>query len=291
VADRLGRDDLILCSGTVPLAPFRDYVAAASSAGFQGISMWGRDYRRAHAEGLTDADLRPFLDDHGLAVGELDGVGQWFPGSAGLAPPVEGEEADSFFGFSEQDLYAIADVVGARSVNAVEVYGMRCEPEQAAEAFGALCDRAAEHGLLVHIEYLPWSGIPNAAAAWEVVRLADRPNGGVLVDSWHHFRGASTDAMLRDIPGARVTGIQLNDAPAEAEADPVEECLRRRLVPGEGAIDLAGLLRALDEQGVAAPIGVEVMSDALNALPVKEVAQRVADATRAMLDQARGAHQ
>src|SRR5436190_2077322 len=117
VADRLGRDDLILCSGTAPLAPFRDYVAAASAAGFQGISMWGRDYRRALSEGLTDADLRPFLDEHGLAVGELDGVGQWFPGAAGLAPPVEGEEADSFFGFSEQDLYAIADVVGARSRN------------------------------------------------------------------------------------------------------------------------------------------------------------------------------
>src|SRR5438067_13111831 len=201
VADRLGRDDLILCSGTVPHAPFRDYVAAASAAGFQGISMWGRDYRRARAEGLSDADLLPFLDDHGLAVAELDGVGQWWPGSAGMAPPVEGEEADSFFAFSEQDMYDIADAVGARSINAVEVYSQTDVPiDAAAEAFGALCDRAAEHGLLVHIEYLPWSAIPNPRTAGEIVRLADRPNGGLLVDSWHHFRSGADDDGLRAIP-------------------------------------------------------------------------------------------
>jgi sugar phosphate isomerase/epimerase len=284
----LGANDLVLCSGTVPDAGFRERVEAAAAAGFSAISLWGRDYRRAQSEGLSDADMRALLEANGLVVAELDGVGQWLPGSAGLAPPVEGDEADSFFAFSEQDLYAIADAVGARSLNAVEVYGTRYEPDEAAAAFAELCDRAAEHALLVHLEYLPWSGIPDARAAGEIVRLADRPNGGVLVDSWHHFRSGGDDDALRAIPGARIVGIQLNDAPAAAEADPVDECLHRRLVPGEGDIDLVGLVRLLDAAGVDAPVGIEVMSDEINALPVKEAARRVGDATRSVLATARG---
>jgi sugar phosphate isomerase/epimerase len=284
----LGANDLVLCSGTVPDAGFRERVEAAAAAGFSAISLWGRDYRRAQSEGLSDADMRALLDANGLAVAELDGVGQWLPGSAGLAPPVEGDEADSFFAFSEQDLYAIADAVGARSLNAVEVYGMHYEPDDAAAAFASLCDRAAGHGLLVHLEYLPWSGIPDARAAGEIVRLAGCPNGGVLVDSWHHFRSGGDDDALRAIPGDRIVGIQLNDAPATAEADPVDECLHRRLVPGEGDIDLVGLIRLLDAAGVDAPVGIEVMSDEINALPVKEAARRVGDATRSVLAAARG---
>ena len=230
----LGANDLVLCSGTVPDAGFRERVEAAAAAGFSAISLWGRDYRRARSEGLSDADMRALLEANGLAVAELDGVGQWLPGSAGLAPPVEGDEADSFFAFSEQDLYAIADAVGARSLNAVEVYGTHFEPDEAAAAFAALCDRAAEHGLLVHLEYLPWSGIPDARAAGEVVRLADRPNGGVLVDSWHHFRSGGNDDALRAIPGSRIVGIQLNDAPREGRSRPGRRmpaptaCPRRR---------------------------------------------------------------
>jgi sugar phosphate isomerase/epimerase len=82
--------------------------------------------------------------------------------------------------------------------------------------------------------------------------------------------------------------VQLNDAPAKAEANLVDETMHRRLVPGEGAIDLVGLVRLLDAGGSRAPIGVECFSDELNALPAAEVARRVGDATRAVLAEARG---
>ena len=284
----LGRDDLVLCAATIPDAGFKERVEAAAAAGYSAISLWGRDYRRGQTDGLSDADMRSLLDDHGLAVAELDGVGQWWPGAAGLAPPVEGEEADSFFAFTEQDMYAIADAVGARSINAVEVYSATDVPlDDAAQEFAALCDRAAEHGLLVHIEFLPWSAIPNATTAWEVVRRADRPNGGLLIDSWHHFRSGSDNDALRAVPGDRIFGVQLNDAPAQPEDDLVDECLHRRLVPGEGAIDLTGLVRLLDDIGSDAPIGIEVMSDEIFGLPTKEAATRVGDATRETLAAAR----
>jgi sugar phosphate isomerase/epimerase len=155
-----------------------------------------------------------------------------------------------------------------------------------AERFAGICDRAAEHGLLLAIEFLPWTQIPDAATAWEIARQAGRPNGGVLIDAWHYFRGAADPDQLRAIPPDHVVVIQLDDA-GPAEGDAWEDTIRRRLLPGEGEFDLAGLLRLLDDIGVTAPISVEIMSDQLSGLPAVEVARRAHDAATTVLSRAR----
>ena len=126
----------------------------------------------------------------------------------------------------------------ARSLNAVDVFGGSWSLDEAAAAFAGLCDRAAEHGLLVHLEFLPWSRIPDLATAWEVVRAADRPNGGLMLDAWHYFRSKPDGALLRSIPGASILGVQLCDAPAVPEPEPLQATLHERLLPGDGDLDL-----------------------------------------------------
>ena len=72
---KLAAGDLVLCSGTLPPAtPWSDRLAAASAAGFRGISVWGRDHAAARRDGLSDADLRVQLDDRGLADAEIAAV-------------------------------------------------------------------------------------------------------------------------------------------------------------------------------------------------------------------------
>ena len=127
---------------------------------------------------------------------------------------------ERIFGFGERELFAVADAVGARSLNAVDVFGGTWSLDEAAAAFAGLCDRAAEHGLLVHLEFLPWSRIPDLATAWQVVRGADRPNGGLMLDAWHYFRSGPDGTLLRSIPGASILGVQLCDAPAAPEPKP-----------------------------------------------------------------------
>ena len=273
----------MLCSGTLPRATtFADRVAAAAAAGFAGISLWGRDYDAARAEGHRDADIRVMLDDHGLAVGELDPAWWWLPGAAEIGASLAGAaDTEGVFAYGETELFRIAETVGARSVNAVDVFGGEWDVAAAADAFAGLCDRAAEHGLLVHVEFLPWSRIPDVSTAWEIVRRADRPNGGVAIDAWHFARSGSTLADLASVPSDRVLGIQLDDGPTAAEPDLVTATLHERRLPGKGAFDLRSLCRAL--AGSPAPIGVEVFSDDLHALGPAEAARRAGDATRAVL--------
>jgi sugar phosphate isomerase/epimerase len=279
----LRSNDLVLCSGTIARhTPFRARIEAAAAAGYAAVSLWGRDYQSARDEGYSDADLVALLDDHGLVVAELDPVWWWTPGAAEFSIAPEFDPID-VFRFGEADLFRIAELFAARSLNAADVLGGDWGIADAAEAFAGLCDRAAEHGLLVHLEWLAWSRISDLTTALEVVTMADRPNGGLNVDTWHCARTGTSPADLRAIPGERILAIQVDDGPAQAEENLIEATLHSRLVPGEGAFDLRGYLGALRAIGAEAPIGIEVFSDELHALGPSEAARRALVATRALL--------
>jgi sugar phosphate isomerase/epimerase len=277
----LTSDDLVLCAGSALQTPFIERLGLAAASGFAGLSMWESDYVGARAEGYSDADLRGSLADHGLELAELDALTRWLPGEDGVV------QSDWTTSFEENDFYAVADALGARSINVVELGPRRTiSVDAAAEAFAGVCDRAREHGLLVHIEFLPWSSIPDIESAWEIVREAGRENGGVLLDTWHFLRSGGTPESLPAIPRDRVSAIQVSDAPAEAEPNVMEETMARRLLPGEGAARVRDVIDVLSAGGCTAPVGVEVFSTELAALPADQAIQRVAAATRAVLGRA-----
>src|SRR5690606_35843826 len=123
---------------------------------------------------------------------------------------------------------------------------------------------------------LPWSGIPNAAVALELVRRTGRANATVLVDTWHWFRGGADLAMLEALPGDRVGSLQINDAPRQAPDHPMLESMVDRRMPGEGDIPLVDVLRTLAAIGVSAPLGVEVFHARHAEMDATDVARRAA---------------
>jgi sugar phosphate isomerase/epimerase len=180
---------LVLAAQTLATTDdFAERVAATASAGFTAMGLRPEDYTRAREAGTSDAQLRDIIDDYGVSVDELSVLRNWARSGD------SGERSRR----SEDVFWAMAEALGGQYMMAVsEVDGTL---EEAAERFAGVCDRAAAHGLKVAVEFLPWTSIPDAATAWEIVRLADRRNGGVLVDSWHHFRGARDEAMLQALP-------------------------------------------------------------------------------------------
>jgi sugar phosphate isomerase/epimerase len=271
--EMLGPDDLVLHAGTLRKASVAEKCAAALAGGFRALTLYPEDVRRARAEGLGLADVKRLILDHGLVLADLDPLLRWLPDET--IPP-------GFAAATEPEFYAIAEAVGARSLNVAQGFGTRVDLDRAAEALAGVCDRAREHGLLITLEYLPWSGIPDAKTALSIVERTGRANATLMVDTWH-----TDDAQLRALPGARIGSVQLNDAPAEPAGDLVTETLSARLLPGEGAIPLVRWLRILDEVGSSAPIGVEVFSAALDALPPVEVGRRCGAAVRELISASR----
>jgi sugar phosphate isomerase/epimerase len=256
---------------------FDERVTAAAAAGYAGIGLYIHEYARLRdEEGRTAADINHQLADHGLVLSDIEVIGGW---------AADGEAAEQ--GRRDEELaYELADGAGCRYVQSIGPYSGTAE--QAGVAFAELCDRAGRHGLLVGIEWLPFTNIATAADTAEIVTVADRPNGGYCADIWHHRRGANDESMLRALPAERIFAVQMNDG-AQAGV-PLEEyradCLANRLPPGEGEFDCVGFVRLLAEMGVTCPISLEVCSTELWAAPASEAARRSADAMRAVLAEA-----
>jgi sugar phosphate isomerase/epimerase len=158
----------------------------------------------------------------------------------------------------------------------------RC-PRQLPPAAAIRCAQAAEHGLLVHIEYFPLSGISDLRTAFELARRSGAENGGVLVDTWHEVRGPSRCRLDLDVPGEAILAVQVNDVAATAWEDAGAEMMYGRLLPGEGAGAIAELLAELRSRGCTAPFAVEVYSDDLHARGPDTAARLCAGAMGKML--------
>ena len=120
--------------------------------------------------------------------------------------------------------------------------------------------------------------------------MAGRDNGGLCVDSWHHFRTGDTFAQLAGLAADRVVGVQIDDGSLRKVVDDYKtDCTSYRLVPGEGEFDLVGFVQSLDAAGVDVPFEVEVISLELDRLDPVDAARRMADGTREVLALARSA--
>jgi len=281
----LGPDDLTVAAPPFGHVPLLDRLPAFRDAGFKGLALMPTDVWTLEAQGMAAADIAGRIADHGLVVNEIDCTACWLP--AQRAKPAADELGELIHTLTPERVIETAARIGARSVQAVEISNVAVDPDAAAEAFAALCDKAAEHGLKAHIEFLPTGGIPDLASAWRIVEAAGRPNGGLTIDSWHLFRSGSTLDQLAQIPGERIFTVQINDAPATPQADLWEELMTGRLLPGQGSFDLIGLIRTLDAIGARTPISVEVFSAELASLPIADAARALADSSTAIIRQAR----
>lgn len=264
--------DLVLCLGAVGNASFAERVRAARVNGFAGISMWMSHYDEARAEGLSNAGMRAILDREGVVLAMLEYITAWAEGPANR-DAIEEETAR---------ICAIAEELGSDTVLAVTM-APSTDSAAAAEGLAIACDVAARHGQRLGVEFLPWTGIPDLATAWPIVRDAGRANAGLVLDAWHWFRSGPDPDLLRAIPGEKVIHLQISDAPADPEPNVVEETIGKRLLPGRGDIDLVDLLRILDETGRQGPTAVEVFSDWLRGHPIDEGARLAAEAARSVL--------
>lgn len=153
-----------------------------------------------------------------------------------------------------------------------------------ADRLGAISDLCGRHGMRAMLEFFPWTEVPSLGAAAAVVEAAGRPECGILVDTLHYARSDSTAEQFRGIPASRFPFVHVCDAPGGTfwtreqlfHAGRVE-----RLPPGEGGIDIKGILRHMPP---SIPVALEVPMTAVAAVQGEEaVALRVRQAAERLL--------
>lgn len=273
-------DDIgwVLWSATVGLdRPIAARIEAAIAAGFTRVSMSAEDVARAEEEGTPRQDLSRALRDAGLDV-VIDPVMGWYGG-----PALTG----GFGSIGVDDVLRMSEALPVVAMTAIGPFTPDEVPtNEIPERFAGFCDRAAAVGAVVQLEFMPFTAVTDLATAWRLVEDAGRPNGGVLFDTWHFFRGAADFEVLGRVPGERILGVQISDAPVEVRGNLGEDTFHR-LLPGDGSFDLLGAVRALDAIGALRWVGPEVLSPSTAAMPAAEAARLAGDRVRDLIAQAR----
>lgn len=273
-------NSLSLCWGSLEEADLPSLLAAASSAGFAGVTLNWALYLRARAAGLSDSDIGRALADHGLSVSNIDPLFNWLPGAMILP----GEDTISLCTqASKEDVFRLAHIAGTDLVNAPLGLAQPGSEQEIVDGFGALCTQAAAEGLRVSLEFMPFNAVADLATAQRIVAQAGQQNGGILFDCWHHHRSGGSPEDVLDIPAGQLFAVQLDDAAAEPMADVMEETLNYRCLPGEGCIDLATTVANLQTVGPEARWDVEVFSEPLRDLSLEARARRLYESTQSVL--------
>jgi sugar phosphate isomerase/epimerase len=163
-------------------------------------------------------------------------------------------------------------------LGARHVIGQLPDPdrERKVERFAELCDLAKASGLTVELEFPSWTETPDLAEATRVLRAVNRPNAGILIDTLHFARSGSSIEELRTLPREWFRFAHVCDAAAEIPATTaalIRTARAERLFPGEGGIDVRGILAALPE-GI--PYSLEIPRTTLASLVGEKECARLA---------------
>lgn len=172
--------------------------------------------------------------------------------------------------------------LGARHVL---VAGNDADESRLVANFTELADLAARVRLSLCIEPMPWTDVRDVRTALRVIEQSGARNAGVLIDAIHFDRIGSVPSELDVIPASRLPYVQLCDAPAERPKDTetlLHQARAERMMPGDGGLDLVGLLQALPPQ---LPISIEVpMRTLAKTVDARERARRLRAKTLALVE-------
>ena len=166
----------------------------------------------------------------------------------------------------------------------VLVAGNDPDAARLSERLAALCALGAPFGLTFDLEPMPWTEVKDLQQGKRIALASRQANAGVLIDPIHFDRGGNVPADIAAVPNELLHYAQLCDAPAERPRDVqmlLQQARCERLMPGEGGLDLGGILRALPP---ALPLSLEVPRLTLaKTVPAQERARRIRGRAEALL--------
>jgi 3-dehydroshikimate dehydratase len=248
---------------------------AIAAAEFDAVEIFENDLL---SFGGTPADVRRALRDLGLAIVTL----QPFRDFEGMPDPQRARafaRAERKFDVMQQlgcDLLMICSNCSADSVGGID---------RAAADLRALAERAAARGLRVAYEALAWGRhINDYRDAWEVVRRADHPAAGLVLDTFHILARKTDLNAIPAIPSDKIFLVQVADAPL-LDMDYLSWSRHFRNFPGQGDLPLLDFMEALSTTGYHGPLSLEIFNDQFRAGSARGVAIDGHRSLRFLLDQ------
>jgi 3-dehydroshikimate dehydratase len=229
----------------------KEKLAAIAAAGFDGIEIFENDFLTFDG---SPRDVGRMVRDHGLEIFLF----QPFRDFEGMPEPQRGQafsRAERKFDLMQElgtDLILVCSNVSPNALGGID---------SAADDLRELGERAGKRGLRIGYEALAWGRyINDHRDAWEIVRRADHPHVGIILDSFHTLARKIDVNSIQSIPKDRIFFVQLADAPL-IDMDPLYWSRHFRNMPGEGDLAVTEFMQAVAATGYDGVLSLEVFND------------------------------
>ncbi|MFN3892199.1 MAG: bifunctional sugar phosphate isomerase/epimerase/4-hydroxyphenylpyruvate dioxygenase family protein [Beijerinckiaceae bacterium] len=238
-------------------------LAAAARAGFRAVEIFENDLTFFSGR---PRDVRARVQDLGLEIAAFQPMRDF----EGMPEPMRArnfERAQRKFDLMEElgaKLLCICSNVHEDALG---------EPERSAADLAELADLAAQRGYRIGYEALAWGRhVKDWMQAWDLVRRADRPNLGIVLDSFHICVRNNPIAPIADLPADRIALVQIADAPAIL-MDPMSLSRHHRCFPGQGEYPITDFVEAAIKAGYRGALSLEIFNDQFRGAPANVVAR------------------
>ncbi|CAM4305392.1 bifunctional sugar phosphate isomerase/epimerase/4-hydroxyphenylpyruvate dioxygenase family protein [Kerstersia similis] len=248
----------------------REKLEAISAAGFDGIELFENDF--IHFQGSA-RDLRHMAADLGLTV-DLYQPFRDFEAMPDALLARSLERAERKFDIMQEMGCGLVLCCSNTSAHAID------DPALAADQLAELAERAARRNLRIGYEALSWGRhVRLYGQAWDIVKRADHPHLGLILDSFHTLSLKDDPAGIADIPGDRIFFLQMADAPL-LTLDVIDWARHHRCFPGQGKLDVENFFLQTLLAGYSGPLSLEIFNDVFRETPNRRTAL---DAMRSLL--------
>ncbi len=236
----------VTLSGELP-----DKLEAIARAGFEGVEIFENDFLAFDG---SPADVGKMARDLGLKI-TLFQPFRDFEGMPDALRSRTFDRAERKFDVMQElgtDMVLVCSNVSQAALGGID---------RAAADFHELGERAARRGLKVGYEALAWGRYVNDHRdAWEIVRRADHPNVGLILDSFHSLSRKIDINSIRSIPKEKIFIVQLADAPL-IDMDLLYWSRHFRNMPGEGDLPVTAFTEAVASTGYDGYFSLEIFND------------------------------
>ena len=250
-------------------------LGAIAAAKFDAVEIFENDLLSFAG---TPADVRRMLRELNLGIVTL----QPFRDFEGMPEPQRARgfaRAERKFDLMQElgcDLLMICSNCSADSIGGID---------RAAADLRALAERAHARGMRIAYEALAWGRhINDYRDAWEVVRRADHPAAGLVLDTFHILVRKTDLNAIRAIPRDKIFLVQVADAPL-LEMDYLSWSRHFRNFPGQGDLPVLDFMEALAATGYDGPLSLEIFNDQFRGGSARSVAVDGHRSLRFLLDQ------
>ncbi len=266
VREPMRRFTVDLVCGAIGVQPKdqRDAIRLAAQGGFESVQPNPGELLRTSS--TQRGELLDYLRESRLV---------W--GAAGM--PVDFRKDDATFRQGMEDLPALAEALQQAGGTRMSTWlspthdrltylaNFRQHVTRLRQVAAVLQDHHIRFGLEYVGPKTSWSKLQHPfihtmAEAKELIQAINKPNVGLVLDSWHWYTAHETKEDLLSLTNDDIVACDLNDAPAGREVDEQIDS-QRELPAATGVIDLKTFIGALLEIQYDGPVRAEPFSQAL----------------------------